>query len=415
MSEKIPLDNYETFTRHLGDREYFGQRLGLERIRSLLERLGNPQEKFRSIHIAGTNGKGSTAAMIGSILKEAGYVTGLFTSPHLEDFCERIQVNGDPITPSEVMAAARVIRDAEDEPLTFFELATALGFLHFAQRGVEIAVLETGLGGRLDATNVVTPMVSVITSIGRDHMEVLGESIEEIAFEKAGIIKPATPVVVGSMPAEAMEVIREQATVKGSRFVPIFMNLIPPNMRVGLEGDHQRRNAALAMSVIDVLSALGTIRVAREVVWRGLDQVRWPGRLETVATESEGPWILLDGAHNPEAMSEVRRFLEEKLQGRCLKVIFGAMADKDARRMFAEILPLTSELILTSPNMKRAADPETLSKDAGEFLGEIRCYSRVDEALRGEMDNLSDDDVLLITGSFFVVGEARAWFRQSSM
>ena len=182
---KIPLDSYEAFTRNLEDREYFGQKLGFERIQRLLDRLGNPEKKFQSIHIAGTNGKGSTAAMIASILREAGQQVGLYTSPHLIDFCERIRVGDELITAEEVLHYVRMIREVEEEPLTFFELATAIAFLHFAEEKVSVAVIETGLGGRLDATNVITPLISVITTIGRDHTAHLGESIEEIAFEKA--------------------------------------------------------------------------------------------------------------------------------------------------------------------------------------------------------------------------------------
>ncbi len=403
---KWVLDSYENFISHIGDREYFGQKLGLERIQALLKRLGDPQDSFRSIHIAGTNGKGSTAAMLASILREAGYSVGLFTSPHLEDFCERVRVGDDLIWPDEVLKHARHLREIEayEDPLTFFELATAIGFLHFAEKGVDIAVVETGLGGRLDATNVITPMASVITSIGKDHTAVLGETLEEIAFEKAGIIKPATPVVVGSMPAEAMEVIREQASRKGSRFIPLFMNLIPPNVVIGLEGDHQRRNAGLASAVIDVLSATGELTVNRDAVWRGLETVRWPGRLETV---SEEPWILLDGAHNPDAMAAVRVFLEERLGDRRLKVLFGAMADKDVSGMFAEILPLAQELILTAPSLERAASPESLAQAVGEFPGQVRSYPQVFQALEKEVPTLSEDDVFLVTGSFFVVGEAK--------
>lgn len=406
---KIPTDSYEDFIAHLGDREHFGQKLGLERIQSVLKRLGDPQDSFRSIHIAGTNGKGSTAAMLASILKEGGYSVGLFTSPHIEDFCERIQVGGALIRPDEVLKHARQVQEIEEEDsLTFFEMATAIGFLHFAEKGVDIAVVETGLGGRLDATNVLTPMASIITSIAKDHTAVLGDTLEEIAFEKAGIIKPAKPVVVGSMPAEAMEVIREQASKKGSRFVPLFMNLIPPNIVIGLEGEHQRRNAGLASAVIDVLSATGELMVNRDAVWRGLETVRWPGRLETV---SEEPWVLLDGAHNPDAMAAVRVFLEERLEGRGLKVLFGAMADKDVAGMFAEILPLAQELILTSPALERSASPESLLQSVGDFSGEVRQFQKVPEALKHEVTNLSEDEVLLVTGSFFVVGEARSWFR----
>ncbi len=407
----ISLDSYESFTRGLADLEYFGQKLGLDRIRALLSRLGNPQDKFSSIHFAGTNGKGSTAAMLASIFQEGGYRVGLYTSPHLEDFCERIRINGQFIDQEQVLKYARAVREVEDDPLTFFELATAIGFLHFAEEGVDLAVVETGLGGRLDATNVLKPLVSVITTIGRDHTQQLGSSVEEIAFEKAGIIKPGKPVVVGALPAEAMEVVREQAAVKGSRFVPLVMDLIPPNIQIGLEGAHQRRNANLALGVADVLAATGGPSVDRDAVWRGLEEVRWPGRLETVSNE---PWVVLDGAHNPDAMAAVREFLEENLDGRRLRLIFGAMADKDIRGMLAEILPLADEVIVTAPKLKRAASPEVLAEIVSPFDIEPVVCQDVSTALEKVSSEMAQDEVLLITGSFFLIGEAKKWLAQKS-
>jgi dihydrofolate synthase / folylpolyglutamate synthase len=407
---RIPIHSYEAFTRHLGDREYFGQRLGLERIQGLLDRLGNPQEKFRSIHIAGTNGKGSTAAMLAAILKEAGHKTGLYTSPHLEDFCERVRVEQNQISPDEVLRHARHIREIEDDPLSFFELATAIGFLHFAESGVDVAVVETGLGGRLDATNVLTPVLSVITSIGKDHTAQLGETVEEIAFEKAGIIKPGVPVVVGQVPPEALEVIREQASVKKARFIPIVMDLIPPNIRIGLEGAHQRRNANLAVASVDVLNALGELRLSRDAVWSGLEGVRWPGRLETLSDE---PWILLDGAHNPDAMRSVREFLEESLQGRRLHVLFGAMADKDVSGMLRELEPLAPQLVVTAPALKRAMASAEILETAARLGMEASSQPDTASALKAIGAAIDPDDVLLVTGSFYLIGEAKKWFSEN--
>jgi len=407
---KIPLDSYEEFVRHIGDREYFGQKLGLDRIRAILSRFGNPQEKFRSIHIAGTNGKGSTAAMLASMLKESGYRTGLYTSPHLEDFGERIRVDGAAIDPGTVLSLARRIREIEAEPLTFFELATAIGFLHFAESDVDVAVIEVGLGGRLDATNVVDPLLSVITSIGLDHTSHLGHSLPEIAFEKAGIVKPGRPVLVGALPDEAMEVVREQASVKGSRFVSLAVNLIPPNVRIGLEGRHQRRNANLAMGAIDVLNALGDVRVSWDAMLRGLENVQWPGRLETV---SEEPWVILDGAHNPDAMKMVREYLEENLQGRRLHVLFGAMADKDIGGMLRQLEPLAPRMTVVSPDLKRAKAPEEIAAMAASLGLEVAVKPDTASALEGIAADLNADDVLLITGSFYLIGEAKKWFSEN--
>lgn len=405
---KIPLDSYEVFTRHLEDREYFGQKLGLERIRKLLDRLGNPEKNFRSIHIAGTNGKGSTAAMIASILREAGLQAGLYTSPHLIDFCERIRVGEELITSEKVLHYAKVIREVEEEPLTFFELATAIAFLHFAERKVPIAVIETGLGGRLDATNIVTPLISVITSIGLDHTTHLGTTIEEIAYEKAGIIKPGVPVAVGPIPPEAMEVVREAASVKGARLHPFNRTLVPDDIPLGLVGHHQIANACVAVATIHLLQG---VKVDQEAVWRGLESVSWPCRIETV---SEAPWILLDGAHNVPAMRAVREFLEDCLEGRRLKVLFGAMADKDLKGILSELVPIADEFVFTTPRLKRSAEPGRLAEIASDFGKKCSVVDGVTNALESLLIELKNDDVLLITGSLFLVGEAKKWFEKQS-
>ncbi len=398
--DRILLDTYENFVRHLEDREHFGQQLGLDRIRKLLGRLKDPQKKFSSIHIAGTNGKGSTAAMLASILKEAGLHAGLFTSPHLVDFCERIRIGGGLISPEQVLSDARRIRAMEEEPLTFFEMATAIAFLHFAEEKVPVAVVETGLGGRLDATNVLTPLVSVITSIGFDHTQHLGKTLGEIAFEKGGIIKEGVPVVVGPLPPEAMEVVREIADRRGSKVIAVAHPLDSP-LRPNLAGDHQCRNATVAVAVIEELRRQG-YSLSEEAVSKGLANVRWPGRLETV---SENPWILLDGAHNGEAMRAVRAFLEERLEGRRLGVVFGCMTDKDGRGLLSEIAPITSEFFLTPLHLKRGALAEDLRRMAVPAEIPFRVLPSVPEALETALQRMGPGGVILVTGSFCLVGK----------
>lgn len=419
--DKVPIDSYASFVRHLEDREYFGQKLGLERIQTLLDRLGNPEKKFRSIHIAGTNGKGSTAAMIASILKEAGLKVGLYTSPHLTDFCERIRIGDRLIGPDEVMHLVRAIREVEEEPLTFFELATAIAFLYFAEKRVDPAVIETGLGGRLDATNVITPLVSVITTIGLDHTQHLGDTLEKIAFEKAGIIKSGVPVVVGALPAEAMEVVL--SIVKAQRsFLPDLtrpfdklrttLSLLRRGEGRGLSlaGRHQQTNAAIALKVVEVLNEKKDVDIHAEAIRRGLANVRWPCRLETV---QEKPWILLDGAHNPDAMRVVAEYLQENLKGRRLKVLFGAMADKDLDGILAEIVPIADEFVFTAPKLKRAASPGDLANLVQKWDMKNTVVEGVGEALKFAIDRLNLDEVLLVTGSLFVVGEARGRLQEA--
>ncbi len=441
------LPSYEDFVLSLGDREYFGQRLGLDRIREVLSRLGNPQDKFPSIHIAGTNGKGSTAAMIASVLEESGLRVGLFTSPHLEDFCERIQVwEKSPqgrilITPEDVLRYETEISRAAsaEDPLTFFEVSAAMAFLHFEAKQVDVAVLETGLGGRLDATNVVTPAVSVITTIGLDHMAHLGNTIGAIAREKAGIIKPGVPVVIGRMPAEAKAVLVEVAHQLQAPLTEVQQDRLPDDWQVGLAGEHQRDNAALALTVIDIINSVATGPVTSENFFRfrsthpllgpsaslsvgvtlrsadkvslvppviklALSNIHWPGRLETV---SEKPWILLDGAHNPQAMKAVREHLEKTLKGRKLIVLFGAMADKDIAGMLRELAPVVSEIVVTAPPLKRAANPDDVGRIARGLGFRTAVVPDVFAACESIRSRLNPDDALLMTGSFFLVGEVR--------
>ncbi|MBI2083208.1 MAG: bifunctional folylpolyglutamate synthase/dihydrofolate synthase [Deltaproteobacteria bacterium] len=412
---------YESFIHDLSDREFFDQKPGLERIEQVLQRLGNPERKFPSIHIAGTNGKGSTAAMIASVLREAGHRVGLYTSPHLVDFCERIQVGGSLISPDNLLHFAHIIHEVENpsDPLTFFELATTIAFLYFAEQKVDIAVVEVGMGGRLDATNLITPLVSVITSIGLDHTQFLGDTIEKIAFEKAGIIKPGVPVVVGELSEEAMGVVERMAAVSGSLVKNPLSDITtlssdPPLTKggIGTSGDHgegilnsahQLQNVTVAVGAVEELKKQGW-SISDEAIQTGLSKAQLPGRLETVQKE---PWIILDGAHNPQAMAAARRFLETRLAGRRLKVLFGAMADKDIKGVLLEISRITDRFIFTAPALKRAADPESLLP-IGRAFG-IKCHAvrGVKEAWKFVRNNLQKNEVLLVTGSFYLVGEVK--------
>lgn len=415
-----PLDTYEDFTRHLEDREYFGQKLGLERIQELLKRLGNPERKFPSIHIAGTNGKGSTAAMIASILEKAGWRAGLFTSPHLEDFCERIRIGRELIKPDQVLRLAQLVKKIEGEAptgfacgggdaspykgtLTFFEMATAIGFLHFAEEKVDAAVVETGLGGRLDATNVLKPAVSVITTIDLDHTVHLGRTVSEIAREKGGIIKSKTPLVTGVLSKEAASVIERMAREKGAQWIIARPENLFRDTVIGLAGDYQRDNAAVARESVRILGEVSSLAADEKAVREGLASVSWPGRLETV---SQVPWILLDGAHNVQAMGALRRHISCIRGGRRVSVLFGAMADKNLRGLFNEISPVADRFIVAVPSLKRAATLDQL-KNAHVF-GEKDCFfSSVEEALAEMLPLLGENDLLLTTGSLYLIGEAR--------
>jgi dihydrofolate synthase/folylpolyglutamate synthase len=400
-------------------------RFGLERIRAILDELGRPQDAFQSVHVAGTNGKGSTCAMIESGLRLAGRRTGLFISPHLVDPVERIQAGGVPVTHDEFAAAFDEVHAACERLLaqgridmhaTYFETITAMGFLLFRRRAVEVAVLEAGMGGRLDATNVVDPVLSVITPVDFDHEKYLGDTIPKIAAEKAGIIKPGRPAVFARQHREAEEVLEAAAravdapfvraadwSIRGLHFGPYesrFCAVGPGafiNVDCRLIGAHQIENALTAAVA---LSRLGLVP---EEIRRGIAAARWPGRLEIVAHRPE---ILLDGAHNPAGARALAVYVERFLRRRRIWMIFAAMQDKDLAQLGRFLFPLASELIFTAPpGQPRAWPPETMREITGQ--SRARCAATPREALALARAGAGPDDVILVTGSLYLVGAIR--------
>jgi len=384
-------------------------KLGLERIRAVLEALGKPERAYRIVHVAGTNGKGSTCAMIEAGLRAAGIRTGLFTSPHLIEPTERIQIDGIPVSPSDFERAFNIVHetagklDLDCHP-TYFETVTAMAFWLFKEKRVDTAVIEVGLGGRLDSTNVVEPILTVITPIDFDHEAYLGHTIEAIASEKAGILKPGIPAVFAPQRPEAAKVLDARAAelhvpvtragefeirdlhidARGSR----FSGLVCP-----LAGEHQLDNAVTAALA---LHALG-------ISPDGIKDARWPGRIEHV---SPNPDIILDGAHNPAGARALARYLERFYGNRRIWLIYGAMRDKAIDEVAGILFPIAAELILTAPNTSRALRPEALA----EFAGRGHIEPTVDAAIEYARRHASDEDVIVITGSLFVVGEARRLF-----
>jgi dihydrofolate synthase/folylpolyglutamate synthase len=391
----------------------FGVRFGLDRVRQVLGSLGDPQMSFPSIHIAGTNGKGSTAAMIESVLRASGLRAGLYTSPHLCRFSERIQVAGREISPERLTEAIARVLEVDPE-LSFFEAATAIGFLHFAEEQVELAVVETGLGGRLDATNVlVRPLVTVLTRIDLDHQEQLGSDLSAIAAEKAGILKPGVPVV--SAPFATPEVARVVERRAGKLGAPL--RVVGRELRVargkgglrfesqrgvveaislGLLGAHQVENATLALAALEEVVAAGR-PIAAAALRDGLRTARWPGRLEWIAREG----VLLDGAHNSCGAHALGAALAERGQGP-YRVILGLLGPKDPRPVLAPLLPHLSGLIATRPRSLRALDP---SRIAELLPGRATTAPDLASALAEARDGR---DPILVTGSLYLVGEARA-------
>ncbi len=402
--------------------------LGLHRTSAMMQALGNPQDTYPCIHIAGTNGKGSVAAMSESILRHAGLVTGLYTSPHLVRVEERIRVGGRQVSPAGFSALATRIRDTEnlllagnilDRPLTTFEFLTCCAFLHFARQRIDIAVFEVGLGGKLDSTNIVHPLVSVITGISLDHQNYLGNTLTMIAGEKAGIIKEGVPIISGCTNAAPQRVIRNRAKAVRAPLVEAFQisairnkrqvegrysfDLRTPrreykNLHLSLAGEHQTRNAALAVMAIEALDSfpvkVGDIR-------RGLAATRWSGRLDEYNGRRR---TLLDGAHNPEGAGLLRDFLLKR-KTKEIHFVFGAMRDKNIREMGGHLFPLATSIHLTPVGNSRCASPDEVAQMHDKYRSRMRMHADMYEALHSAWKACSPSGLVVITGSLYLVGE----------
>ena len=395
--------------------------LRLDRMRQALALFNHPENQFPSLHIAGTNGKGSTAALLHNILQQAGYRTALYTSPHLESFTERIRIGHEEIAQAEVVSFADEIwqRTAEaNVPLTFFEFITVMAFIYFARNRVNVAVIEVGLGGRLDATNVVSPLVSVITTIAKDHEAYLGPDELSIAREKGGIIKPRIPVICGKVSEPVTVVLQEIARLRESPayflgtsfsfllknerlfdYIGIKQNL--SGLALALRGRHQLANASLALAALELVNEY--FPVPQVALRYGLETVRWPGRLEVI---SERPLVILDGAHNPEGVRALADALIELRQGRKIKLLFATMADKEWLLMLEILAKLADEIIFTRVSMERSADPELLAKNIPVPIPS-RVIQDSQTALAALLDRAQPDDILVVAGSLYLLGEVR--------
>ena len=432
---------------------YSAETFDLARMRALMTALDRPQDSIPALHIAGTKGKGSTAALCASALACAGYRTGLYTSPHLQDFCERIRVDGELIPQDDLVEVVAAVRRATGSvpDLTTFELVTAAAFVYFARCRVDVGVFEVGLGGRLDATNVISPAVSVITALSYDHMHLLGTTLTEIAGEKAGIIKPGVPVVSAPQPPEAQALLARRAAECGAPFVLLgrdwhyaadwhtlreqslrvwparlavadwpYGQSSPMGNRVGpddrarptpaqlelpLLGAHQAQNAAVAYVALQTLSQCG-FQISDDAICAGFRRVDWPGRFEILS--AAGPALVADCAHNGDSAHKLADALEDYFPGRRAILLFGASADKDVAAMFDALLPRVSRAVMTQAIHSRALDPAELVERAvaGGFAAEA--VAPVADALRRAFALAKPDDVIVATGSLFVVAEVRA-------
>ena len=406
-----------------------GIKLGLETMTVLMGRLGMPQTKYRTLHIAGTNGKGSTAAMTAAILQAAGYRVGLYTSPHLVEFRERIRVNGEMIVESQVAQLTEQLLTLCQPDLspTFFEYTTAMAFQHFADSGVDVAVLEVGLGGRFDATNVVTPMACAVTTISLDHQQYLGTTVSSIAFEKAGIIKQGVPVVLGRLDADAWQTIQQVAQ---ERQAPVFrlhedfrtegegpaqfsyrgLGAQYDGLTCALEGRHQLDNAACALALLGAAAPQG-IAVTAEAVRAGLHVVDWAGRLEVV---DHRPTILLDGAHNPAAAKVLADYLTQSARShpvRPVVLVLGMMRDKDHQGFVEPLRGLIDEVVLTQADLPRSATAQELRASLDGLLPHPHVMPSLSDAMALARRLATPDGLVCVTGSLMLVGECKAWLR----
>jgi len=423
--------NYETLPQPR-DKAHFD----LRRMEEVLSRLGNPHRLARTVHIAGTNGKGSVAAMVASVLVASGYRTGLYTSPHLERLEERIRVNGRLISEAELIGLVEQLEPEVEAVnakatygrLTTFEVLTALAFAYFRQQEVDFQVVEVGLGGRLDATNVVSPGVAIITSVSFDHRDVLGDSLSQIAGEKAGIIKPESRVVSSPQASEVLQVIKEVCAAAGADLIRVGADvswrgtgfdlagqsllvrgrLGSYELTIPLLGEHQLENAATAVAALEVLTEAGAT-IPKQDIAGGLARVSWPGRLEVLHRQ---PLVLLDGAHNPDSARKLKQAIGEYFSFKRAYLIIGASIDKDVGGVAAELVPLFDEVILTRAKHPRAAVPESIARDFRGCGARLHLTQNVVEALSLALALAGPDDLICASGSLFVVAEAAEAARQ---
>jgi dihydrofolate synthase / folylpolyglutamate synthase len=417
-----------------------GMKPGLTRMEALMERLGNPHRRLKFIHVAGTNGKGSTCAFLAALCRQAGYDVGLFTSPFLEKYTNRIQYNGEDIPEGTLVELANKLKPLADEmeaefgALTMFEISTALAILYFAEVCYpDYVVWETGLGGRLDSTNVVVPLVSVITNVGLDHTDILGDTISDIAREKAGIIKAGVPVVTAVSDPEALRIVRETAVSKkcalyalGEQFryesrevkegAQTFDFHAPlrsiPDVTIGMDGAHQQTNAAVALMTIEVLRGYYALIIEDDDLREAMRRTTWKGRLEKV---SDSPRILLDGAHNADGAKALAEALKTVYTYRRLHFVLGMLRNKNHREYLRHILPIVDTLIVTEPEFFKKASATALADAADEWKRETNSLLEVivepdwKEALERAKSVAAPDDLIVVSGSLYFLSDARSW------
>jgi dihydrofolate synthase/folylpolyglutamate synthase len=420
-------NGYQASLDFLYSLEKFGMIFGLTQVKKILEAIGSPDTSIPSIHIGGTNGKGSTAAMMASILQKEGYRVGLYTSPHLIRFTERIKVNGKEIEEEDVVRLTGWMRERIEAagmtpPFTFFDFTTAMALLYFSQRVVDLTILEVGLGGRLDSTNVVDPLLSIVTNVEKDHEDVLGKTILKIAGEKGGIIKKGRPFITAATQPRVLRLFSEICSEKGAPYFRVGKDFHSTRVgerdfhyeglhrklwgvKLNLSGPHQVTNATTALGAMEVLEESG-YTVSTQAMMEGLRAVEWPGRLESV---SSSPRVILDGAHNPAGAVVLRESLEREFRFRHLILLIGILKEKDIKGILHTLAPLADHIILSQPRVERAASVASLREALGQNGTKAEIVEDLHEAITRGISLTGEEDLLCITGSLYTVGEAKAF------
>lgn len=424
--------NYNEALQFIHESHKFGMRLGLDNIKKLLELLGNPQNNLKIIHVAGTNGKGSTCSFISSILKESGYKVGLYTSPFLETFTERIRVNGENIREEEVGKIVSLIKEKIEIMVsegysypTEFEIVTAMAFYYYNQEKVDFVALEVGLGGRYDATNVIDkPVVSAITSISLDHTGILGDTLGKIAFEKGGIIKEDCPTIVYPQQEEASEVIKNICAENKSKYIECDFKNIEikssninsqiyscningkelSDLEIKLIGNHQIKNSIVALNVIEYLNDIKITNISEENIRKGLLETKWPGRIEKI---SENPMFIIDGAHNEEGAKSLANSIDKYFENKNKILVIGMLEDKDIESVLDLLIPKFNNVITTTPDNPRAIDANKLKEKIERYNIEVTCKPNIKEAVDYALEISNKDDVIISAGSLYMIGNVR--------
>lgn len=430
---------YEEALEYISQTNKFGIRLGLENIGKLLELLGNPQETLNIIHVAGTNGKGSVCSFVSNILRECGYKVGLYTSPYLETFTERIRVNGENIPQDDVARIIELIKEKIDIMVeqgyaypTEFEVVTAMAFYYYSEQNVDFVALEVGLGGRYDATNIITKsLVSVIASISLDHTGILGDTIEKIAYEKAGIIKENGVVLVYDQTDEVKNVIKSVCNEKKAQYIEVnfddinikksdidsqiydctVMKEIYKDLEIKLIGEHQINNSILAMSVIKYLKDINKLeKISEESIRKGLINTKWPGRIEKI---KENPIFIIDGAHNEDGAKSLAKALNKNFKDRSLTLLIGMLEDKDIDSVLNILLPHFNKVITTTPNNPRAINSDILKEKVLKYVDDVTSKHEIEDAVNYTLETSNKDDVIISAGSLYMIGTVRTLVKKS--